>query len=149
MKSRSIFISCPSLHHPDCMWILSACYVQGRARLLDYQHWENEPDDRRLPDADAGVQRKTNEFQGELLMEELWPFLLITGPDGEQFRAEIRTDRVTIGRSDLYNDIALEPDPQKLISRKIHCLLERTPDGWWVAHNGGINPTYVVRRGEA
>ncbi len=81
-------------------------------------------------------------------MEELWPFLLITGPDGEQFRAEMRTDRVTIGRSDLFNDIALEPDPQQLITRKVHCVLEREPDGWWVAHNGGVNPTYV-RRGKA
>lgn len=81
-------------------------------------------------------------------MEERLPFLLITGPDGEQFRAEVTTDRVTIGRSDLFNDIALEPDPQQLITRKVHCVLERELGGWWVAHNGGVNPTYV-RRGEA
>lgn len=81
-------------------------------------------------------------------MEERLPFLLITGPDGNQFRVEVTTDRVTIGRSDLFNDIALEPDPQQLISRKIHCMLERQPDGWWVAHNGGVNLTYV-RRGSA
>jgi hypothetical protein len=81
-------------------------------------------------------------------MEERLPFLLITGPNGEQFRAEVTTDRVTIGRSDLFNDIALEPDPQQLITRKVHCVLEREPDGWWVAHNGGVNPTYV-RHGEA
>jgi hypothetical protein len=81
-------------------------------------------------------------------MEVLWPFVLITSPDGERFRAELRTDRVTIGRSDLFNDIALEPDPQQLITRKVHCVLEREPDGWWVAHNGGVNPTYVRRGSE-
>lgn len=81
-------------------------------------------------------------------MEERGPFLLITSPDGDEFRAEITTDCVTIGRSDLFNDIALEPDPLQLISRKIHCVLQREPDGWWVAHNGGVNPTYV-RRGRA
>ena len=81
-------------------------------------------------------------------MEVLWPFLVITSPDGEQFRAEICTDRVTIGRSDLFNDIALEPDPQQLVTRKVHCVLEREPNGWWVAHNGGVNPTYVRRGSE-
>jgi hypothetical protein len=81
-------------------------------------------------------------------MEILWPFLLITSPEREQFRAELRTDRVAIGRSDLFNDIALEPDPQQLITRKVHCVLEREPDGWWVAHNGGVNPTYVRRDSE-
>lgn len=80
-------------------------------------------------------------------MEERQPFLLITSPDGDEFRAEITTDRVTIGRSDLFNDIALEPDPQQLITRKVHCTLTQD-NGWWVEHNGGVNPTYV-RRGKA
>ncbi|MGH2509547.1 MAG: FHA domain-containing protein [Ktedonobacteraceae bacterium] len=78
-------------------------------------------------------------------MDERWPCLLIISPDGESFRRELATDRVTIGRSDLFNDIALEPDPQQLITRKVHCVLEREADGWWVAHNGGVNPTYVRR----
>lgn len=81
-------------------------------------------------------------------MEECWPFLLITGPDGNQFRVKVTMDRMTIGRSDLFNDIALEPDPQQLITRKVHCVLEREQDGWWVAHNGGVNPTYVRRGSE-
>jgi hypothetical protein len=72
-----------------------------------------------------------------------WPLLLITSPDGEQFQVELKTDRITIGRADLFNDIALEPDPQQLITRKVHCVLERGLDGWRVAHNGGVNPTYV------
>jgi Transcriptional regulatory protein, C terminal len=94
-------------------------------------------------DEDKGM--KACRFSGGLPMDVLWPFLLITGPDEEQFRAELHTDRVTIGRSDLFNDIALEPDPQQLITHKVHCVLEREPDGWWVAHNGGVNPTYVRR----
>ncbi|GCE49867.1 transcriptional regulator [Thermosporothrix hazakensis] len=76
-------------------------------------------------------------------METLFPFLEITGPEKQQFRVELNKDRITIGRFDLFNDVALEPDPQQLISRKAHCLLERDMEGWWVVHNGGVNPTFV------
>jgi hypothetical protein len=57
------------------------------------------------------------------MMEQLLPFLDIRGPDGQQFRAELDKDRITIGRFDLFNDIALEPDSLQLVTRKVHCSL--------------------------
>jgi hypothetical protein len=81
-------------------------------------------------------------------LEKLLPCLEVQGPDGQQFRVALEKDRVTIGRFDLYNDIALEPDPQQLISRKVHCAIERGSDGWWVVDNGSINRTFLRRAGE-
>src|SRR5262249_28122627 len=71
------------------------------------------------------------------------PFIEVLGPDGQQFHLELTKDRVTIGRLEQYNDIALLPDPQQLISRKGHCALERDEDGWWVIDNGSVNRTFV------
>jgi DNA-binding winged helix-turn-helix (wHTH) protein len=76
-------------------------------------------------------------------MEHLLPFIDIRGPDGQQFRVELDKDRITIGRFDLFNDIALEPDPQQLITRKVHCALEHDLDGWWVVDNGSVNRTFL------
>jgi len=80
-------------------------------------------------------------------LEKLLPCLEVHGPEGQQFSVELEKDRVTIGRFDLYNDIALEPDPQQLISRKVHCAIERGSDGWWVMDNGSVNRTFLRRIG--
>jgi hypothetical protein len=76
-------------------------------------------------------------------MAILLPYLDITGPDGQQFRAELNKTHLTIGRLSEYNDISLEPDPQQLITRLAHCAIERTPAGWWVIDNGSVNRTFV------
>lgn len=81
-------------------------------------------------------------------MEKLLPCLDVHGPDGQHFSVELEKDRVTIGRFDLYNDIALEPDPQQLVSRKVHCAIERGTDGWWIVDNGSVNRTFIRRDGE-
>jgi hypothetical protein len=81
-------------------------------------------------------------------LETLLPYLDVHGPDDQHFTAELEKDRVTIGRFDLYNDVALEPDPQQLISRKVHCAIERGSDGWWVVDNGSINRTFLRRAGQ-
>jgi hypothetical protein len=80
-------------------------------------------------------------------MEELFPFLEVSGPSGQRFRVDLTKDRITIGRFDLFNDVALEPDPQHLISRKAQCSLERDTSGWWVVDNGSLNRT--LRRRES
>jgi Transcriptional regulatory protein, C terminal len=41
----------------------------------------------------------------------------------------------------------LEPDPQQLITRKVHCFLEHEMGGWWVVDNGSKNPPFL-RRGQ-
>ena len=43
-------------------------------------------------------------------MDKLLPFLEVSGPDGQQFHVELANDRVTIGRFEQFNDVALEPD---------------------------------------
>ena len=75
------------------------------------------------------------------------PVLEVTGPDGQQFQVELTKDRLTIGRFAQFNDVALEPDPQQRVTRKVHCAVERSIDGWWVLDNGSVNRTFV-RRGE-
>jgi hypothetical protein len=71
-------------------------------------------------------------------LETLLPFLHVQGPDGQQFSIELAKDNVTIGRYEQFNDVALQPDPQQLITRKVHCV-ERDAHGWWVVDNGGPN----------
>lgn len=78
-------------------------------------------------------------------MEELEPFLDVSGPDGQRFRVDLTKDRITIGRLKVFNDVALESDPQHLITRKVHCSLERDADGWWVIDNGSLNRTFRRR----
>ncbi|GHO61564.1 hypothetical protein KSC_004560 [Ktedonobacter sp. SOSP1-52] len=78
-------------------------------------------------------------------MDVLLPFLDISGPDGQQFQIALEKDTVTIGRFEQFNDIALSPDPQQLITRKVHCTLEHDLYGWWVIDNGSVNRTFVRR----
>ncbi len=80
-------------------------------------------------------------------MEGLLPKLKVTGPLGERFEIELTKDRITIGRFAEFNDAGLEPDPQQLVTRKAHCVLERSADVWWVIDNGSVNRTFI-RRGQ-
>lgn len=72
------------------------------------------------------------------------PYFDIKGPSGENFRAEIKTDRLTIGRLEHWNDVSLSPDPQQLISRKAHCTIEYK-QGWWLVDNGSVNRSFLRR----
>lgn len=78
-------------------------------------------------------------------MKRLLPILEVHGPQGEQFTAELTKDRLTIGRFREFNDVGLEPDPQQLVTRKAHCVLEHEFDTWWIVDNGSVNRTFVVR----
>jgi DNA-binding response OmpR family regulator len=75
-------------------------------------------------------------------------FLKVHGPDAQDFSVELTKDRLTIGRLRDFNDVALEPDPQQLVTRKAHCAVEWDMDGWWAVDNGSVNRTFV-RRGQA
>jgi DNA-binding winged helix-turn-helix (wHTH) protein len=70
------------------------------------------------------------------------PYFEITGPEGENFRIEIKTERATIGRLEEWNDVSLSPDPQQLISRKAHASIEYQ-QGWWLIDNGSVNRTFI------
>lgn len=78
-------------------------------------------------------------------MDRLLPFLEVEGPDGQQSSVDLTKDRVTIGRFREFNDVALEPDPQQLVRRKVHCAVESDSQGWWVVDNGSVNRTFVRR----
>lgn len=59
---------------------------------------------------------------------------------------ELVQDVVTVGRLAQENDVSLEEDPQKLVTRVKHCVLERREGGWWVIDQS-TNGTFL-RRGE-
>jgi len=72
--------------------------------------------------------------------------LVVRGPDGrERDVVALAGDRITIGRLAAVNDIALEPDPQQLVSRQEHCSLQRDGSRWFVVDTGSTNGTYIRR----
>lgn len=84
-------------------------------------------------------------------MEPLSPFpvLEITDPAGQPYKTiPLTEERLTIGRFPAHNDLALEPDPQQLLSRKGHCALEYDAGSWWVVDNGSVNGTFLQHSGE-
>lgn len=78
-------------------------------------------------------------------MDHPFPFLEIKGPDGQQWTVELTKTPITIGRFEVFNDIALQPDPQQLIGRKGHCALEQENGAWFVVDNGSVNGTLLER----
>ncbi len=80
-------------------------------------------------------------------MSDNIPFLQITGPNGQQLKVDIAEEKVTIGRFEEHNDIALQPDPQQLITRVHHCTIERSEGVWWIVDNGSVNKTFLERDG--
>jgi DNA-binding winged helix-turn-helix (wHTH) protein len=75
--------------------------------------------------------------------------VLVLGPDGAKL-AELRLagERVSVGRLAAANDIALDPDPQRLVTRVAHCTFEREGGSWFVVDGGSVNGTFL-KRGDA
>lgn len=69
-------------------------------------------------------------------------------PGGSSEAIQLIGDRMTIGRLPELNDIALQPDPELLVSRASHCVLELAASRWFVSHGGGVNGTFL-RRGSS
>ena len=80
-------------------------------------------------------------------MSDLFPFLEISGPDGQKFSKELLKEQIAIGRYASSNDIGLEPDPEKCVTRIAHCTLIHTVDGWWVIDNTSANGTSLKHDG--
>jgi len=75
--------------------------------------------------------------------------VVVSSPEGGQPAAlELSGDRMTIGRLPELNDIALEPDPEHLVTRAEHCAFERSGSTWSIVDGGSVNGTYVRRGGE-
>jgi hypothetical protein len=72
--------------------------------------------------------------------------VVVRRPGGEQpVKVELAGDRVTVGRLSDANDIALQPDPELLVTRAAHCTLERAGTRWFVVDGGSVNGTFLRR----
>jgi hypothetical protein len=72
----------------------------------------------------------------------------VSSPGVEPTAIELSGDRVTVGRLPDLNDIALEPDPEHLVTRAEHCAFERSGSAWSIVDGGSVNGTFVRRAGE-
>jgi Transcriptional regulatory protein, C terminal/FHA domain len=73
--------------------------------------------------------------------------VVVSRPGAEPAPAELWGERVTVGRMPEVNDIALEPDPEHLVTRAEHCAFERAGGTWSIVDGGSVNGTFV-RRGD-
>jgi hypothetical protein len=72
--------------------------------------------------------------------------VVATGPDGGVIASvSLAGRRVTVGRLPEVNDIALEPDPELLVTRAAHCTFEREGSRWFVVDGGSVNGTFLRR----
>jgi len=72
--------------------------------------------------------------------------VVVTDPGGTAIgRVALSGRRVTVGRLRGVNDVALEPDPELLVTRAAHCSFEREGKGWAVVDGGSVNGTFVRR----
>ncbi len=70
-------------------------------------------------------------------MDPARPIIEIIRPDGQPWKNHHLTkDCTTIGRYSELNDIALQPDPQRYVTRKKHCSIERQGSNWYVVQHG-------------
>jgi DNA-binding winged helix-turn-helix (wHTH) protein len=74
--------------------------------------------------------------------------VVVSSPDGESpVGVVLSGDRATVGRLPEVNDIALQPDPQLVITRAGHCALEREGVRWFLVDGGSVNGTFLRRGG--
>jgi len=74
--------------------------------------------------------------------------VVVSSPEGGRPTAvELSGERVTVGRLPEVNDIALEPDPEHLVTRAEHCAFERAGSTWSIVDGGSVNGTFVRRAG--
>lgn len=71
--------------------------------------------------------------------------VVVSGPGSSPRTIRLAGGRATVGRLPDANDIALEPDPEKLVTRVAHCTLERDGGTWFVVDGGSVNGTFVRR----
>ena len=75
--------------------------------------------------------------------------VVVSNPSGKTLAVvPLEKDRVSVGRLPDANDVALEPDPERLVTRIEHCAFEHEGERWFVVDGGSVNGTFV-RRGES
>jgi len=74
--------------------------------------------------------------------------IVVATPDGNVLRGvPLSGERVTVGRLPEANDIALQPDPELLVTRIAQCTFERESGHWFVVDGGSVNGTFLRRDG--
>src|SRR5215471_3337047 len=75
--------------------------------------------------------------------------VVVSGPHAaEPSTVALAGGRTTVGRLPDVNDIALQPDPGKLVTRAGHCAFERDGSAWVVVDGGSVNGTFLRRGGD-
>jgi hypothetical protein len=74
--------------------------------------------------------------------------VVVSGPDGATLDSvALSGSRLIVGRLPEVNDIVLQPDPELLVTRAGHCLLERQGARWFVVDGSNVNGTFLRRGG--
>ena len=73
------------------------------------------------------------------------PFLILNSLNGKKTNFTISSDKLIIGRLPGLNDIALQPDPQNLVTRHMHCFVEIRNRTGWLIDNVSKNGTFLKR----
>jgi Transcriptional regulatory protein, C terminal/FHA domain len=74
--------------------------------------------------------------------------VVVSGPGVAPRAIALSGERATVGRLPDENDIALEPDPERLITRVAHCTFEREGNRWFIVDGGSVNGTFLRRGSE-
>ena len=75
--------------------------------------------------------------------------VVVSGPSGDgPGTVALAGGRATVGRLAELNDIGLQPDPQRIVTRAGHCAFERDGSVWFVVDGGSVNGTFLRRGGE-
>jgi DNA-binding response OmpR family regulator len=74
--------------------------------------------------------------------------LVVSGPGVPPRRVLLTGARLTVGRLAGTNDVALQPDPQQLVTRAGHLALERQGAEWFLVDGGSVNGTFLRRGGD-
>jgi hypothetical protein len=73
------------------------------------------------------------------------PYLVINNNGIKKQKLPIEKDKLIIGRLKTANDISLEPDTQKLITRYMHCSIELENNTYWLIDNASKNGTFIKK----
>jgi hypothetical protein len=71
--------------------------------------------------------------------------VVVSGPGLARRTVSLAEERATVGRLPDANDIALGPDPERLVTRVAHFAFEREGNRWFVVDGGSVNGTFVRR----
>jgi len=75
--------------------------------------------------------------------------VVVSGPNvAMPYGVVLSGSHVSVGRLPEVNDIALQPDPDLLVTRAGHCTFEREGTRWFVVDGGSVNGTFLRRAGE-